>query len=205
MDRESDVGVLRSVGGGVDAVHRPLSLARRLLWGAQLQILSVRLVLIPKPSGSAFGLTAAAPSAPVFNFCFWAALFCLYIFLGTLTALIPIYNPPQGYHLEPQQIAVLAISFVFGVFTWGMVFSHIRLIALNLTTIEDMMFSRVSDHEATELDYAFGWYDLKGKSRTRKRWVEEFGRLRREGNPWWLGSLSRKSVCCVSLQLKGSS
>lgn len=121
-------------------------------------------------------------------------MFCLYIFLGTLTALLPIYEPPEGYYLEPQQIAVLVISLIFGLFTWSMTLSHIRLVSLNMTTIEDIMFSRIAEHEATELDYAFGWADLKGKSQTRKRWVQEWGRLRREGNPWWLGSAGKKCV-----------
>ena len=32
------------------------------------------------------------------------------------------------------------------------------------------------------------WCGYRGKRQTRKQWDAEWGRIGKEGNPWWLGS-----------------
>lgn len=51
--------------------------------------------------------------------------------------------------------------------------------------------NRTKDEERELLSHTHGMFNLIAHHKTRTRWVEEWGHLAKEGNPWWLGSRSR--------------
>jgi palmitoyltransferase len=104
-------------------------------------------------------------------------------------------------------------------FTVVMLSTHFVLISTNQTTLEHFNARTTMDRENAVLDemhspwdfrcvslsffypnhvvlYAdvsscflvFGLY-LRAKRRTRRKWDAEYGRIGREGNMWWLGSM----------------
>ena len=79
-------------------------------------------------------------------------------------------------------------SGLFGVFGFIMSGTHIRLILLNLTTVEQMKIRDMKDRESDTLADMYSMCAFTKKRKMRARWDEEWGRLALEGNIWWLGS-----------------
>lgn len=69
-----------------------------------------------------------------------------------------------------------------------MLVTHIRLILLNLTTVEQMKIQDMREHESAMLAERYSMCAFSKKREARARWDEEWGRPVFEGNIWWLGS-----------------
>ena len=69
-----------------------------------------------------------------------------------------------------------------------MLATHIRLILLNMTTVERMRVQDMKEHESAMLANMYSMCAFAKKRRTRAEWDEEWGRPTIEGNIWWLGS-----------------
>jgi palmitoyltransferase len=112
------------------------------------------------------------------------------MFLSTLVTAIPRSSYQHKTHVDPQQIVLLVITFIFAIFTWGLHLAHVRYILLNLTTVEENIIrSSVLDRESTVLAEAYGPLSIFKHHQVRKLWTQEWGSPYREGNPWWLGSM----------------
>ncbi|CAE6428535.1 unnamed protein product [Rhizoctonia solani] len=117
------------------------------------------------------------------NFTFWSTWFTAWVF-GTLLADLVVDSRNLAYHLDGQEIAIIALSGLFTMFTASLTAGHTRLLILNATTVESLGFSRTKEKDGANLEMAFGFW--QEKTRTRKRWDQEWGRIEREGNLWWL-------------------
>ncbi|CCO37414.1 Palmitoyltransferase PFA3 [Rhizoctonia solani AG-1 IB] len=117
------------------------------------------------------------------NFTFWSTWFTAWVF-GTLLADLVVDSRNLAYHLDGQEIAIIALSGLFTMFTASLTAGHTRLLILNATTVESLGFSRTKEKDRANLEMAFGFW--QEKTRTRKRWDQEWGRIEREGNLWWL-------------------
>ena len=63
-----------------------------------------------------------------------------------------------------------------------------RLILLNMTTVEQMRVQDMKEHESAMLAETYSMCALAKKRRAQLKWDEEWGRPAIEGNIWWLGS-----------------
>ncbi|KAK2463788.1 hypothetical protein APHAL10511_004186 [Amanita phalloides] len=120
------------------------------------------------------------------NFTSAAAIYCAYVF-STLVAYTVHDAKSLGAGVDPQVIAVIALTFLFGLFLWTLTVSHIMLILGNQTTIESMLIRRMKEREAAQLNKAFACYDLRSKRYMQKEWDREWGDLETEGHLWWIG------------------
>ncbi|KAH8077098.1 zf-DHHC-domain-containing protein [Cristinia sonorae] len=121
------------------------------------------------------------------HFLQWAILFCLWT-LSTLVANIVKSGQFPRDDIDPQQIAIVALSGLFLLFTVSLFGTHLRLILLNWTTVESLNAERMKERESKVLSRLHAWYQFGAKRRTRKDWDAEWGRIGFEGNLWWLGS-----------------
>lgn len=83
---------------------------------------------------------------------------------------------------------ILVRSGLFGVFALAMFGTHIRLILLNVTTVEQMKIQDMEDIESAMLAKTHPMCAFAKKRQARARWDEEWGRPMFEGNIWWLGN-----------------
>ncbi|ELU39951.1 zf-DHHC domain-containing protein [Rhizoctonia solani AG-1 IA] len=113
------------------------------------------------------------------NFTFWSTWFTAWVF-GTLLADLIVDSRNISYQLDGQEIAVIALAGLFTMFTASLTAGHTRLLIINATTVESLGFSRTKEKDKANLEMAFK------KHQTRKRWDQEWGRVEREGNLWWL-------------------
>ncbi|KAI9463940.1 DHHC palmitoyltransferase-domain-containing protein [Russula earlei] len=123
-----------------------------------------------------------------FVFVVWAAFFCLWTF-ATLLGLNVRAASRRGFTLDPQHIVIMAFSGLFSMFTLTMSSTHIVLISTNQTTVEHLAARTTKDREKEVLDEMHSFWSFKAKRRTRQAWDAEYGRIGREGNMWWLGSV----------------
>lgn len=79
-------------------------------------------------------------------------------------------------------------SGLFGAFTFVMLGTHIRLILLNVTTVEQIKIQDIEELESAMLAETHSMCAFAKKRQIRARWDEEWGRPAFEGNIWWLGS-----------------
>ncbi|KZV83958.1 zf-DHHC-domain-containing protein [Exidia glandulosa HHB12029] len=126
-----------------------------------------------------------------FVFTEWGAVYCLYVFLSLLIATIRLNNRGRGGgDIDAFYIAIMALAALFSLFTVGMAATHIRLNMSNLTTLESMNAHQMWEQESAVLANALPWWDARSRREIRKRWDDEWGNPRTEGNIWWLGSAS---------------
>ncbi|KAG8884504.1 hypothetical protein FRB98_002367 [Tulasnella sp. 332] len=123
------------------------------------------------------------------NFCGWASLFCFWVFT-TLVAINAGANGPFQ-STDPLQLVIIVIAGLFGVFTLSLVLQHVRLLALNLSTVESYGISSMKQRESYVLSSMFPWWNLRAQRRKVKEWDKEWGQLHTEGNIWWLGGPRR--------------
>lgn len=119
-----------------------------------------------------------------YNFLQWATFFELFLFLSLIIA----NTLTRRGDVDRNQIAIMAISGFFLVFTTPLLAAHTRLLLLNLTTIEDMTLNRMKQRERATLAREFGTFGFKEKNEVKRRWDNEWGRIGKEGNLWHLGS-----------------
>jgi len=136
---------------------------------------------------------------------FWVCLFCAWTFSTLLgfvllpinrgdldvpkIVIIVLYVKQSTTKLDRWKlISVPLRSGFFGLFTFIMLATHIRLILLNMTTVERMRIQDMKEHESAMLADMYSMCAFAKKRRTRAEWDEEWGRPMIEGNIWWLGS-----------------
>jgi len=119
------------------------------------------------------------------QFVFWTCLFCAWTF-STLLGFVALLRNSED--LDIMKVVVIALSGLFGFFTFAMLVTHIRLILLNMTTVERMRVQDMKEHESAMLAEMYSMCAFAEKRRARARWDEEWGRPAIEGNIWWLGS-----------------
>lgn len=66
--------------------------------------------------------------------------------------------------------------------------THIRLILLNVTTVEHIKIQDMKETESAMLAETYSMCAFAKKQQARARWDEEWGRPKFEGNLWWLGT-----------------
>ncbi|KIM57547.1 hypothetical protein SCLCIDRAFT_1132611 [Scleroderma citrinum Foug A] len=120
------------------------------------------------------------------NFLLWGSLYCWWTF-GSLLGLFVDHLSTASTNFDLQVPIVIGLSGLFGVFAVLMLATQIHLILLNQTTVESMAARTIKDREKAALSDAFGWWECGAKRRTRQRWNQEWGRIAKEGNIWWLG------------------
>ncbi|GAW06737.1 zf-DHHC-domain-containing protein [Lentinula edodes] len=120
------------------------------------------------------------------NFNLATAMFTSY----TLSTFIvyTVRSSNNNEDLDPQQILITALSGLFFIFTITLFLSHIRMLALSLTTVESLRQQSMKDREDHMLADVFGFWELRSKRRVKAEWDKEWGRIDREGNMWWAGS-----------------
>ncbi|KAI0830295.1 DHHC palmitoyltransferase-domain-containing protein [Trametes gibbosa] len=149
-------------------------------------------------------------------FVWWALLFCVWTF-STLVGLIAratVVRP--SFQIDGQHVAVLVLSGLFILFTAALLGTHIELICMAQSTVESLDARRIGEREDRVLGRLHAWWDFRcasfhyliprtyalpesasgpvltnddsGKRATRRQWNAEWGRIGKEGNPWWLGS-----------------
>ena len=96
----------------------------------------------------------------------WAPAYCVYI-LVTLALFVD---------LDGQIIAVLALAAVFAFSTVLMSLAHLRLVLLNLTTIEAAHVSDRRRRERLRLIDMHGHGNLRAKWHTQRQWDQDWGR-----------------------------
>ncbi|GAA5857517.1 hypothetical protein JCM8547_009313 [Rhodosporidiobolus lusitaniae] len=128
-----------------------------------------------------------------YNFLQSSTLYTLFVFLTLLVAqTLPLgtFDPPSRPYpgVDGQQIAMIAVSFLFFLFTGSLFFAHTRLILRNMTTIEEISMNRMKQRERAALNSVYGFWAWREKRATRREWDKQWGRHAKEGNLWWLGS-----------------
>ncbi|GAA5911552.1 uncharacterized protein JCM6883_005791 [Sporobolomyces salmoneus] len=122
-----------------------------------------------------------------------STFYLLFLFLSLLIAqTLPLssFTPSQRPYpgVDGHQIAIIALSFLFLIFTGSLFAAHTRLILRNMTTIEEIGVNRMRQKERNALQSVYGFWNFRAKRETREAWVRRWGRLGKEGNLWWLGS-----------------
>ncbi|KAH9957783.1 DHHC palmitoyltransferase-domain-containing protein [Russula dissimulans] len=123
-----------------------------------------------------------------FVFVLWGAVFCLWTF-SSLLALTVRSITRTDITTDPQCIVMIVISGIFSMFTVVMSLTHVVLIGTNQTTLEHVAARAMNDQENDVLDEMHSFWACKARRRTRQAWDIEYGRIGREGNMWWLGSM----------------
>ncbi|KAL4077514.1 zf-DHHC-domain-containing protein [Scleroderma citrinum] len=122
------------------------------------------------------------------NFLLWGSVYCWWIFGSLLGLYVKYLSTQVSASFDPQVPIVIGLSGLFGVFAILILATQVHLILLNQTTVESMSARAMKDRENATLTAAFGWWGYGAKRRTRHRWDQEWGRMSKEGNIWWLGS-----------------
>ncbi|KAJ3809767.1 zf-DHHC-domain-containing protein [Lentinula aff. lateritia] len=119
------------------------------------------------------------------NFNLATAIFTAY----TLSTFIvyTVRSSNNNEDLDPQQILITALSGLFFIFTITLFLSHIRMLALSLTTVESLRQQSMKDREDHMLADVFGFWEVRSKRRVKAEWDKEWGQIDREGNMWWAG------------------
>ncbi|GAA5884617.1 hypothetical protein JCM16303_003684 [Sporobolomyces ruberrimus] len=129
-----------------------------------------------------------------YNFLQASTLYTLFLFLTLLIAqTLPLgtFSPSSNRPypgVDGQQLAIIALSFLFLNFTGSLLAAHTRMLGLNVTTIEEIGIGRMREKERNALGGVYGFWNFRAKKETRKAWDRKWGRLGKEGNLWWLGS-----------------
>ncbi|GAA5896861.1 hypothetical protein JCM5296_002575 [Sporobolomyces johnsonii] len=127
-----------------------------------------------------------------YNFLQSSTAYTLFVFLSLLIAqTLPLHTFPASRPypgVDGQQLAIIAVAFLFFVFTGGLFLAHTRLVLRNMSTIEEIGMNRMKQRERLALNDAYGFWGIRSKRAVRREWDKQWGRLGREGNLWWLGS-----------------
>ncbi|KIP03033.1 hypothetical protein PHLGIDRAFT_267793 [Phlebiopsis gigantea 11061_1 CR5-6] len=119
------------------------------------------------------------------NFLQWAGVFCMWTF-ATLVA--GVVQESRNGNLDPQYIVIIALAGLFILFTVSLLFTHVRLILLNQSTVESLNMQRMKEREKSVLARHYAWYQFGAKRQLRKQWDREWGDIDTEANLWWLGN-----------------
>ncbi|KAI6019511.1 DHHC palmitoyltransferase-domain-containing protein [Pisolithus microcarpus] len=118
------------------------------------------------------------------NFLFWGSVSCWWTF-GSLLGIYRKFSPGGASDLEiPIAIGLVGL---FGLFFIGLLMTQVHLTLNNQTTVESMHAKAMREREQVVLAREFQWWQFGAKRETRRRWNQEWGRIGKEGNIWWLG------------------
>ncbi|EIW56472.1 zf-DHHC-domain-containing protein [Trametes versicolor FP-101664 SS1] len=124
-------------------------------------------------------------------FVWWALWFCAWTF-GTLVGLNARASAGRpNFDIDGQQVAIMALSGLFFIFVFALFVAHVDLICAGQSTVETLDARRIREREDRVLKRLHAWSDFRGKRATRRQWDAEWGRVGKEGSPWWLGSARR--------------
>ncbi|KAH9852983.1 zf-DHHC-domain-containing protein [Lenzites betulinus] len=121
-------------------------------------------------------------------FVWWALWFCVWTFATLVGVIARATVVRPSFEIDGQHVAVLVLSGLFILFTTALLGTHFQLICMGQSTVESLDARRIGEREDRVLGRLHAWWDFRGKRATRKQWDAEWGRVGREGNPWWLGS-----------------
>ncbi|KAI6148075.1 DHHC palmitoyltransferase-domain-containing protein [Pisolithus tinctorius] len=119
------------------------------------------------------------------NFLLWGTVGCWWTF-GSLLGLYRIYQAKVSSDLQIP--IAIALAGLFGFFVTGLFMTQVHLTLNNQTTVESMYAKSMREREQAALAHEFQWWQFGAKRRTRRRWDQEWGRIGKEGNIWWLGN-----------------
>ncbi|KAL0057793.1 hypothetical protein AAF712_015551 [Marasmius tenuissimus] len=120
------------------------------------------------------------------NFNQATSIFTAYTF-GTLVGFSASNTFADG-DIDVQIIVIIALAGLFFIFTVALMISHTHLLCISQTTVESMMQRTMQEREDAALARVFPLWDVSSKTKVRKEWDKEWGRIGREGNIWWLGN-----------------
>lgn len=104
---------------------------------------------------------------------------------GSLLGIYRKFSPGGASDLEiPIAIGLVGL---FGLFFVGLLMTQVHLTLNNQTTVESMHAKAMREREQVVLSREFEWWQFGAKRETRRRWNQEWGRIGKEGNIWWLG------------------
>ncbi|THV03544.1 zf-DHHC-domain-containing protein [Dendrothele bispora CBS 962.96] len=130
------------------------------------------------------------------NFNFATSIFTAYTF-ATLLAFTVVQSTASSFDdlgaksLDVQEIVIIALAALFFIFTLGLLVSHLHFLSLSQTTVESLQHRTLTEREDRVLADVFGVCSPSGfrsKTRVKRSWDEEWGRIGKEGNLWWTGS-----------------
>ncbi|GAA5821516.1 hypothetical protein JCM3770_001057 [Rhodotorula araucariae] len=127
-----------------------------------------------------------------YNFLQYSSTYTLFVWLTLVIAqtlplgTFPAARPYPG--ADGQQLAIIALAFLFWLFTGALFAAHTRLILRNMTTIEEIGMNRIKQRERAALNQHYGFWAWRAKRANCREWDQQWGRLGREANLWWLGS-----------------
>ncbi|KAI0659585.1 zf-DHHC-domain-containing protein [Cubamyces menziesii] len=122
-------------------------------------------------------------------FVFWALWFWAWTF-ATLVGVNARAASVRSdlFDIDGQQVAIMVLSGLFVLFTVALLWTHVDMICQGQSTVESLGVRRMHEREQRVLKRLHSWWDFRGKRQTRKQWDAEWGRVGKEGHPWWLGS-----------------
>ncbi|OSD00059.1 zf-DHHC-domain-containing protein [Trametes coccinea BRFM310] len=121
-------------------------------------------------------------------FLFWGFLFSVWTFATSVGLNARAASQRTFFNVDGQQVAIMSLSGLFVLFTGVLVFTHVDMILSNQSTVESLGVRRMREREKRVIQRLHSWGDFRGKRETRKQWDQEWGRIGKEGHPWWLGS-----------------
>ncbi|KAH7911131.1 DHHC palmitoyltransferase-domain-containing protein [Hygrophoropsis aurantiaca] len=122
------------------------------------------------------------------NFIQWACVFCFWTFGTLLGVNLRAQSRASSSDINPQQIVVIALAALFGLFTMTMIFTQTYELMVNQTTVESLGFRAMKEREKATLSQMHALWQMGAKRQTKRRWDNEWGKIGTEGNLWWLGS-----------------
>lgn len=134
-----------------------------------------------------------------FIFVFWVTFLELYTLISTAVFFsrgIQSLNTAGEWKVDRFLISLFPICAIFLIFTGALLGTHVFLMVHNMTTVEHVGISRVQGRERVLVDRWFGMQKgkqgalggLKQKRKMIRDWDEEWGKLTKEGNRWWLAN-----------------
>ncbi|KAI0354250.1 zf-DHHC-domain-containing protein [Trametes cingulata] len=124
-------------------------------------------------------------------FVFWAFWFCAWTFATLIGLNAHAASSRPSFEIDGQHVAIMVLSGLFVIFTVALLATHVDLICSGQSTVESLSVRRMREREDRVLKRLHAWWDVKSRRKTRKEWDEEWGRVGKEGHPWWLGSARR--------------
>ncbi|KAF5334926.1 hypothetical protein D9611_010046 [Ephemerocybe angulata] len=112
------------------------------------------------------------------NFCQAAFMCCAYIVGSVIPYTVKGFNEP-GVDVNPQQIVVVALSALFALFTFTLTVSHVVMIMMGQTTVENMQIQTMRERESEQLGKAYRWWE-SGITRQSTR-IDKYPPLRFAG------------------------
>lgn len=105
-------------------------------------------------------------SNAVYNFLQYSSTYTLFVWLTLVIAqTLPLgsFTPPSRPYpgVDGQQLAIIALAFLFWLFTGALFAAHTRLVLRNMTTIEEIGMNRMKQRERAALNQHYGFWQWR--------------------------------------------